>query len=233
MPRRPSTTKQRASPEARRSIDIPNETSLPQSGSARSRSPVRGKRAALCRSAAVCAVDQETALCSISWFRSGSTPRPRARGRWPMSTSPIGLTYGRATPTFGQSDRSSVRVAEKPSELSRKMANHSQSPSGDGRPRITSSGVGGSPLEKKDPARNPIVPCRFFFANSVKGSDCFIIHLSRSRSAAGRGRDSFPEPSRHRRRSVHPGCSRCCRTDPLVSSLVAARKGSVPYRSDH
>jgi hypothetical protein len=83
---------------------------------------------------------------------SGPARRPSRR---PMSTSPIGLTYGRASPTFGQSDRSSVRVAEGPSALSRKAANYSQPPSGDSRPRMTTPGVGRSPLEKKRHDANP------------------------------------------------------------------------------
>ena len=45
-----------------------------------------------------------------------------ARRRRTMPTSPVGLTYGRASPTFGQSNRPSDRVADRPSELSRNTA---------------------------------------------------------------------------------------------------------------
>jgi transposase len=37
-----------------------------------------------------------------------------------MPTSPVGLADGRVSPAFGQSNRPSVRVADRPSELSRK-----------------------------------------------------------------------------------------------------------------
>ena len=37
-----------------------------------------------------------------------------------MPTSPVALANGRANPAFGQFNRPSVRVADRPSELSRK-----------------------------------------------------------------------------------------------------------------
>jgi hypothetical protein len=45
-----------------------------------------------------------------------------ARRRRPMPTSPVGLAEGGASPTVGQPNRPSVRVADRPSELSRKTA---------------------------------------------------------------------------------------------------------------
>ena len=41
-----------------------------------------------------------------------------------MPTSPVGLAEGGASPTVGQSNRPSVRVADRPSELSRKNGLH-------------------------------------------------------------------------------------------------------------
>src|SRR5271170_1460131 len=45
------------------------------------------------------------------------TPRPADAGQIP--TSPVGLNRRLASPTVGQSDRPSDRVADRPSELSR------------------------------------------------------------------------------------------------------------------
>ena len=42
-----------------------------------------------------------------------------ARRRGHPPTSPVELTYARASPTFGQLNRPSARVADRPSELSR------------------------------------------------------------------------------------------------------------------
>src|SRR5437016_4272007 len=42
-----------------------------------------------------------------------------ASRRGQMPASPVGLAYGRITPPSGQSDRPSVRVAHRPSQLSR------------------------------------------------------------------------------------------------------------------
>ena len=54
----------------------------------------------------------------------------RRRGRLP--TSPVELTYARASPSFGQFNRPSGRVADRPSELSRNSGRHRSRPANAG-----------------------------------------------------------------------------------------------------
>ncbi len=59
---------------------------------------------------------------SSSWLSRTDCARTR-RGpqTWTLATSPVELTYARASPSFGQFNRPSGPVADRPSELSRNI----------------------------------------------------------------------------------------------------------------